>query len=156
MPPVIDAHINFDDTLPSAYWNNSDKRTAKALCNFNDGETGNYVAYADAATEYGTGFDLKAEKLDTAKGHAILFEGDFCSGEELRNVLIAGYAGHGDVINYQQYFDLSTQVKEKSKWSTVQFLFNINKPEAADEIKIFLWNPERKYVCYDNWRVRVY
>ncbi|MEO8146649.1 MAG: glycosyltransferase family 39 protein [Bacteroidia bacterium] len=156
MKSEIDAQINFDDTIQSSFWSNTNNRIDKMFCNSDNANSGQNAAYADSSTEYGVTFNLPVSKLDTTKSQTILFEGDFCSRDDLKDVLISGYAGHANVVTYQQYFDVSTQVKEKNKWTTVQFLFSIDKLNAQDEIKIFLWNPKKKFVCYDNWRVRVY
>jgi hypothetical protein len=128
----------------------------KKICCLNVIDSTNITAYVDSTIEYGTGFSLSALKLDVSKNHNILFEGDFCTADELKDVFISGYAGHADVANYQQYYDLNTQVKEKGKGIRVQFLFNIEKMDQSDDIKVFIWNPGKKFVCYDNLRVRVY
>ncbi len=153
---LIDTRADFDNYTDSAYWNNITLKADRIICNGGKINSGDLCAYADSTTEYGVGFSIPVKRLKGLTKYTVWFEGDFCSAGDLKDILISGYAGHAENVHYQQYYEINTQVKPDAKWTKVQFMFNIDKISAEDEIKIFIWNPRRKFVCYDNLRVRIY
>lgn len=81
----------------------------------------------DSSIQYSATFQMQAAKLDTSKTHTVIFEGDFYGLNNLSEVFVSCYAGHADVVNYQQYFDVSTSIRKMESWQHVTFLYQVDK-----------------------------
>jgi hypothetical protein len=149
---LVNEHLNFDTIINSKVWAAADKLKKDNV--YAGGEK--YFSFMDSTIQYSATFQMPANGLDTSKTHTFIFEGDFYGLNNLAEVFVSCYAGHADVVNYQQYFDVSTSVRENESWQHVSFLFQVNKINTADELKVFIWNPKQKNFYYNNLSVKVY
>lgn len=149
---LVDEQLNFDTIIDSKVWAAADKLMKDTF--FADGKK--YFSYMDSAIQYSATFQMQTAKLDTTKAHTVIFEGDFYGLNNLSEVFVSCYAGHANVVNYQQYFDVSTSVKEMKSWQHVTFLYQVNNLNTADELKVFIWNPKQKHFYYNNLSVKLY
>lgn len=150
--PIVNAELNFDTTMDVSVWIGADKLMKDNV--YANGEK--YFSYMDSSIQYSATFQTKTNAFDTTTLHTVLFEGDFYSLNSLQEVFVSCYAGHAEVVNYQQYFDVSTQVKPTDSWQHVSLLFQVNKISASDDLKVFIWNPKQKSFYYNNLSVKVY
>lgn len=149
---LVNEQLNFDTIINTKVWAAADKLKKDKW--FANGEK--YFSYMDSTIQYSATFQMQAADFDTSKTHTVIFEGDFYGINNLSDVFVSCYAGHADVVNYQQYFDVSTSVRKMESWQHITFLYQVNKMNTADELKVFIWNPKQKYFYYNNLSVRVY
>ncbi len=152
LTPLIISTLDFNDVVDTTFWTGSDKVAENS--DYPNGKK--LFAYMDSTELYSATFQMKTNALDTTIIHTVLFEGNFYALNSLQEVFVSCYAGHAEVINYQQYFDVSTIVKQTESWQHVSFLFQVNKINADDELKVFIWNPKQKSFYYNNLSVKVY
>ena len=114
---LVNEQLNFDTINNSKFWVNADKLMKNKIVANGD----NYFSYMDSSILYSATFQMQAAKLDTNKMHTVIFEGDFYGFNNLSEVFVTCYAGHADVVNYQQYFDVSTSVKKMKTGNMFHF-----------------------------------
>lgn len=115
------------------------------------------MAQLDPATEYGVTAAVKASELKTPKGLKILVKSDLFVSENPKDIqLVVSISSKGGQLFYQS-FALSDYFKPSVEAQKMEFQFVLpafKTPE--DELKIYLWNPGKVRLGYDNWEVIIY
>lgn len=114
-------------------------------------------AQLDSVTEYGVTAAVKAAELKETKGLKILVKSDLVTSASLKDIqLVASVSTSGGQLFYQS-FALSDYFKPSAAVQKMEFQFVLpafKTPE--DELKIYLWNPGKARLLYDNWEVIIY
>ncbi|HLC83961.1 MAG TPA: hypothetical protein VJI69_09025 [Bacteroidia bacterium] len=114
------------------------------------------VAILDSLVEYGVSFQIGANELKSKSNLSVKTNFDFV-GEDLSGIkIVLTIANEGKTINYQSYL-LNDFYKAKKENQRGMFYFTLPKfYNANDIVSIYLWNPTKKSMLYDNFEIVIY
>lgn len=115
------------------------------------------LAKLDPATEYGITASVKAKDLHNENNLKVLVDADFRSSSDLKDIQLVAAISNGEGQVFYHSFTLSDYFKPSAAWQKMEFQFVLpafKTPE--DELKVYLWNPGKMELEYDNWEVMVY
>jgi hypothetical protein len=112
----------------------------------------------DSTKEYGATFAIKASELKNEKNLKVLATCDICTRENFDKIqLIAAVTNKSKTVFYQNYFLTDYFKKLEYRWQKMEFQFVLPAFETPeDELKIYLWNPGKGFLSYDNFEVIIY
>jgi len=114
------------------------------------------AASLDSITEYGVSYEVGANELKSKENISVKTSVDFVSDDISGIKMVLTIANEGKTRYYQSYL-LSDFYKEKTQAQNGMFYFTIPAfYNANDIVSIYLWNPGKKKLLYDNFKVVVY
>jgi hypothetical protein len=121
-----------------------------------DSKTG-HAAILNSETEFGITAFVKASELKDTTGLKVLVSADFISGNSLQDLqLVAAMADESKQYFYQNFL-LTDYFKPSVRSQKMEFQFVLPAFKGpSDELKVYLWNPGKVSMVYDNWEVLVY
>jgi len=144
--------INNFDSINTKYWKDD-----KALNNLNL-FSGSLSGFLDSTLTYGITFSLVNNPELLSQTRMILFKGMFYAPLSLQKCSIIVQI---DINGSKEYYiskNLKSIINEQKKWVSVNLLFPIPKFDNAgdSELKIYLWNPGKEKLYYDNFEILIY
>lgn len=118
-----------------------------------------YSTYAvlDSANEYGISFKVGANELKTKSSVFVKVSFDFASKDVSGIKIVAATSNEGKSIEYQSYLLKDFYKEDKTKMQNGVFYFTLPAfYNSNDILSVYLWNPQKKFLGYDNFRVAVY
>ena len=113
--------------------------------------------FMDSTLEYGTTLTIKAKELKNSTNLKVLINAAVWSNQKFNNVQIVASVTNTKATVFYQNFNLSDYVKPLEKWQNIEFQFVLPAfTTADDELKIYLWNPKKVVVNYDDWEMVIY
>ena len=111
----------------------------------------------DPNTEYGITVSIKPNELKNEKDLKALVTANFVCDQSLENLQLVAAITNKDKTVYYQNFFLSDYFKNSNALQKMEFQFVLPSFETPDdELKIYLWNPGKVNVKYNNWEVILY
>ena len=123
---------------------------------------GKYAVKLDAKNEYGPTYAMRISRMtDQPFKRFYISLWAYATGKFKDAQIVATLSFKDDENQvYEKYFWLSSKFSyfiEKDKWGQVFFSFNL--PELMsrnDELKIYVWNPEKQPLYIDNFEMKLY
>jgi hypothetical protein len=120
----------------------------------------NYASFfsvLDSTIEYGETISLKASDLNRENNLKLLVNSDILIHNDIKEIqLVAAVTNKDRTLFYQNFF-LSDYFKRTGNWQKMEFQFVLPTFETPDdELKIYLWNPAKKELWYDNFEIVIY
>lgn len=114
------------------------------------------VAFLDSLREFGVSYQIGANELKNGQNLSIKTVFDFV-GKDLSEIkIVATTANEGKTLQYQSYA-LSDFYKGSEMRQKGMFYFTLPAFHNANDIlSVYLWNPAKKSLEYDNFKVVVY
>lgn len=110
----------------------------------------------DSVNEYGISFKVGANELKDKSSVSVKVSLDFLSSDLSGIKIVATTANESKTLHYQSYalsdFYQGDEIRQKG-------IFYFTLPEfynANDILSVYLWNPDKKLLQYDNFKVAVY
>jgi hypothetical protein len=114
-------------------------------------------AILDSLTEFGITATVKPSELKQTSGIKILVSGEFLAPASLKDVQLVAGASTGTEQFFYQSFALTDYFKPAGFSQKMEFQFVLPEFKTLDdELKVYLWNPGKVNMTYDNWEVIVY
>jgi hypothetical protein len=115
------------------------------------------LSILDSTIEYGVTISLKASDLKSEKNLKLLVNCDLLTKKDVKEIqLVAAVTNKDKTLFYQNFF-LSDYFKTTANWQKMEFQFVLPAFETPDdEVKIYLWNPDKKELRYDNFEIVIY
>lgn len=116
-----------------------------------------FLSILDSTIEYGVTISLKASDLKSEKNLKLLVNSDLLTKKDVKEIqLVAAVTNKDKTLFYQNFF-LSDYFKTTANWQKMEFQFVLPAFETPDdEVKIYLWNPGKKELWYDNFEIVIY
>lgn len=113
-------------------------------------------AILDSANEYGISFKVGANEINRKGNMSVKVSLDFLSSDFSGIKIVVTTANKEKTIHYQSYmlsdFYKNQETKQKGMfYFTLPAFYNAN-----DILSVYLWNPSKKHLQYDNFKVAVY
>ncbi len=116
----------------------------------------NSTAMLGPEIEYGISFKVGANELKGKETVSVKASFDFCCKETSAIKLVLTTANKGKTLSYQS-FVLGDFYKGSGNIQTAVFYFTVPAFHNANDIlSVYLWNPDKSTMSYDNLRVAVY
>ncbi len=156
-------HVTPENTLYSAKIN-FDEPVADSIHITGSQNTSTAAAYSlpaagvvDSAREYGATVVLKAAELKNIAHLEVLVNGQVWCSQKFADVqLVVSVTSKTGTLFYQNFM-LSEYLKPASAWQQMAFQFVLPAFETPeDELKIYLWNPKKALLFYDDYEVVIY
>ena len=107
--------------------------------------------------EYGTTLIIKAKELKNNTNLKILLNAAVWSNQKFNSVQIVASVTNPKATVFYQNFNLSDYVKPTVNWQHIEFQFVLPAFQTEDdELKIYLWNPKKILINYDDWEIVIY
>jgi hypothetical protein len=117
----------------------------------------NAPAKLDAATEFGTTASAKARDLKQQEGLKVFVTADFLAKTDCNKIELVASVSNKDTTIFYQSFGFKDYFKPAPNWQKMEFQFVLPPfTTPDDELKVYLWNPGKQELLYDNWEVTVY
>jgi hypothetical protein len=115
------------------------------------------ILQLDSLTEYGITAVTSAKELKYSSGLKILVSSDLFFKEPFKDIqLVTSITSNGKSLYYQS-FALSEYFKVSPLKQKMEFQFVLPALETPeDELKVYLWNPGKANLTYENWEVVIY
>lgn len=114
-------------------------------------------AFLDSTLEYGTTLIIKAKELKNLTNLKVLINAAVWSNMKYKDVQIVASVTNAKATVFYQSFFLSDYVKPNEIWQHIEFQFVLPSFQTEDdELKIYLWNPKKAIVNYDDLEVIIY
>jgi hypothetical protein len=114
-------------------------------------------AILNDSTEFGITASVKASELKSGSGLKVLVSGKFFPGNSIKDIQLVASINTGEEQLFYQSFALNDYMKDSVSVQNLEFQFvlpEFKTPE--DELKVYLWNPGKGDLTYDNWEVIIY
>ena len=143
--------VSFNDTLDVSHFSEIN-HALKA-----NGVNNSNFAVLDSTSEYGTTFSIKAYELKNYSNLKILVTIRILSDKTLAGLqLVNSISNSQETICYQTFM-FSDYMKPAPVWKMLSFLFILPPFKTADdELKIYLHNPSKSQLYYDDMEVLIY
>lgn len=145
---LYQTNINFDSPI-----------TDDHISNYKNSIRNNNSSFGklDETIEFGLTVIIKARELKNITNLKALINCDFLGKENLDRIqLVASITNNKETVSYQN-FTLTDYFKPSPGWQKLEFQFILPDFKTPDdELKIYLWNPSKANLLYDNWSVIVY
>ncbi len=122
----------------------------------------NYVsapsaAIVDSTIEFGATVVINARELKNDKNLKALINCSILNQQKMDNLqLVCAITNPAETVYYQS-FSIADYIHTANKWDHLEFQFVLpNFKTTADEVAIYLWNPSKTLVYYDNLEVLIY
>ncbi|MGZ4035132.1 MAG: hypothetical protein ACXVPU_02410 [Bacteroidia bacterium] len=111
----------------------------------------------DSTLEYGTTIGVKASELKNEKNLKMLVSADLLADKNFDKIQLVAAVTNRDKTVFYQSFVLSDYFKQSDNWQKMEFQFVLPTFETPEDlVKVYLWNPEKKDLSYDNFEVIIY
>ncbi len=111
----------------------------------------------DAATEFGMTASAKATDLKQQEGLKVFVTADFLAKTDCSKIELVAAVSNKDTTVFYQSFGFKDYFKPAPNWQKMEFQFVLPPFSTRDdELKVYLWNPGKEELLYDNWEVTVY
>ena len=113
--------------------------------------------FLDSTLEYGATLILKAKELKNNVNLKVLINAAVWSNQKFKDAQIVASVTNPKATVFYQNFFLSDYVKPIEKWQHIEFQFVLPAFQTEDdELKIYLWNPKKILINYDDWEIVIY
>jgi hypothetical protein len=115
------------------------------------------AALLDSTIEYGTTLSIKANELKNQANLKVLINCAIFNNQKLDGLqLVAAITNPTETVFYQN-FSISDYIKPSDKWQHLEFQFVLPEFKTTeDELKVYLWNPAKSVMYYDDLEMVVY
>jgi len=123
---------------------------------------GKYAAKLDAADEYGPAFAKRISLMTDSSFRRVQVSLWAYATGIYKDAQIVATINFKDDENqqYENYFWLSSKFEyfiDPNKWGQVFFSFNLPELRSRnDELKLYVWNPDKKALYIDNFEVKLF
>ena len=115
------------------------------------------IATLDPGTEYGLTASVKAKDLNNENNLKVLVNADFKSNTGLKDIQLVAALSNSEGQIFYHSFALPDYFRPSAAWQKMEFQFVLPAFKTPDdELKVYLWNPAKMELEYDNWEVMVY
>ena len=116
-----------------------------------------FCSEMDSTIEYGVTVSTKASELKNEKNLKALVNCDVLINPDFDKIqLVAAVTNNSKTLFYQSFL-LKDYFKQSLAWQQMEFQFVLPAFETSeDEVKIYLWNPGKAQLSYDNFEVIIY
>lgn len=114
-------------------------------------------AVLNDSTEFGITASVKASEMESGSGLKVLVSGKFFPGSSIKDIQLVASISTGAEQLFYQSFALSDYMKDSISVQNLEFQFVLPEFKTSeDELKVYLWNPGKGSLSYDNWEVIIY
>jgi hypothetical protein len=114
-------------------------------------------AILNDSIEFGITASVKASELKNKSGLKVLVSAKFFPGSSIKDIQLVASISTGTEQLFYQSFALSDYLKNSGSLQNLEFQFVLPEFKTAeDELKVYLWNPGKSSLAYDNWEVVIY
>ena len=120
--------------------------------------SGSFSGFVDNTHIYGVTFSLSNNTKLLTQTRMILFKGIFYAPTRLQNCELVVQIDTNGSKAYYRTKNLKSLIKEQKKWININLLFPIPMFDNVlnNELKIYVWNPGKTELYYDNFEIFIY
>jgi hypothetical protein len=115
------------------------------------------AAVLDSSVEYGATVQFKASEFTNVSNLKVIVDMEMFSNRNIDRIeLVAACTNNKGTVFYEKFAvkDFYTTV---NKWQHSEFLFYLPAFKTKDDIlKIYLWNPQKEFLLYDDMEAGIY
>ncbi len=144
--------INNFDSINPEYWKNYN-----AVTSINT-YSGSLSGFVDSTRIYGITFLLSNSEELFTQPRKVLFKGMFYAPAQLQKCNLVVQVNLNGNKTYYIAKNLKSLIKEQKKWVNVNLLFPVPVFDnvRGSELGIYIWNPGKEELYYDNFEIIIY
>jgi hypothetical protein len=150
--------ISFEEknSFEKSRWSNDEKLTKQEVNNLNT----NYFSYVDSTIEYSTTFVTSAKNMALQTGKTLIISFDVRMPElplKDETMLVVSFENAKGESKVWRNLQFNPFVNKTNSWTKLYFGYSYQDEINPDDIlKVYVYNPKRKYAELDNFVIKVY